>query len=793
MAWITRRNGINVPYYASSVSEITSYNVFITPLMTVNNVQSSLSSIFLYTLSSNSSVGIITGSVRSLTLPTFYYEAISFQGATTQTFNPNAGYYSLNNRFFYFYEYNNGKLYLALVTSDDYTQLHGSVYKLNNGYFVSRHPINGGALSTENISVAESAISLGYNIIYNASNGTISGPSTALPEDVVTLTITPDIGYGLSSIAVYKTASQDSVDYTKVNDTTYTFVMPDANVTVTGIFSKLTYYNNTVTQVLGAVTTVLPNIAYQGQTVTVRSVPTNGYHVTPQAYNPTTGEKLLLPFTDIGDYSWTFSQPAMDVLIRVDVTQDESYNSILVSPESSVITIAPDNIAQSGDTITVTIVPLEGYTVTDSGVRVGNTAIATSGSRLNFTFTMPNVSVTVWAKTSVKSDTQTGGGTSTPDTEGGDFDGTSDNVAPDSVPTIQSATLNFVSMFDVSAQNVKDFASFLWGSSTTVFEKIAAWGLSPIDCVISLAFVPPTPTVASSPSNIFLAGIDTGVSAYPLTTQFVEVDMGAVYVEEFWGSALDYSPHTKAMMFLPYIGYVGIDIDDIMGATLRLKYKFDCLTGACVATLTCTKVNPTVSRVPYQFNGNAILPIPFTSRNYNQVISAWMGTASSIVNAAATVVGVGIAGAGGFGAFGSQIGGGGLFSNSIGGALASGLSNGSAYGTLAAVSNITGATTSSIQSVMSSKPQYGQRGSLSGAPGFLGNRRPFLTLTRPRQSLPETFRHEYGYPSNQTMKLSDVRGFTVIEHVDLTGLGASQNEMAEIAELLAHGVYFPEE
>lgn len=631
-----------------------------------------------------------------------------------------------------------------------------------------------------------------YQISYSvAQNGTISGVSTASSGNTVTLTVTPDTGYGLSSIAVYKTASQDPVNYTKVNDTTYTFVMPDANVTVTGIFSKLTYYNNTVTQVLGAVTTVLPNIAARGETVTVTSVPTSaGYNVTPQAYNPITGEKLLLPFTDIGNYSWTFSQPAMDVLIRVDVTQDESYNSILVSPESSVITIAPDNIAKSGDTITVTIVPLEGYTVTDSGVRVGNTVIATSGNRLNFTFTMPNVSVTVWAKTSVKSDTQTGGGTSGPDTEGGDFDGTSDNVAGDGIPTIQSATLNFVSMFDVTSQNVKDFASFLWGSSTNVFEKIAAWGLSPIDCVISLAFVPPAPTVASSPTNIYLAGIDTGISAHPLTTQFVEVDMGTVFVEEFWSSALDYSPHTKAMMFLPYIGYVGVDIDDIMGATLGLKYKFDCLTGACVATLTCTKINPTVSRVPYQFNGNAILPIPFTSRNYNQVISAWMGTASAIANAAATAVGVGIAGAGGFGAFAESAG---YYGMGVGGALMQGLYNGSAYGTLAVTSNLVGAGTSSILQVMSSKPEYGHRGTLSGAPGFLGNRRPFLTLRRPRQSLPSTFRHEYGYPSNQTLPLSQLRGFTVIEHIDLKELGASQSEMSEIAELLTHGVYFPEE
>ena len=75
-------------------------------------------------------------------------------------------------------------------------------------------------------------------ISYLATNGTISGPSTARHEDVVTLTVTPDTGYVLSSIAIYKTASQDPVGYEKVDDTHYRFMMPDADVTVTGIFAR---------------------------------------------------------------------------------------------------------------------------------------------------------------------------------------------------------------------------------------------------------------------------------------------------------------------------------------------------------------------------------------------------------------------------------------------------------------------------------------------------------------------------------------------------------------------------
>lgn len=69
--------------------------------------------------------------------------------------------------------------------------------------------------------------------------GTISGLSYGYDGDTVTLTVTPDTGYILSgSPVVYKTASMDGVVVTKVSDTTYTFVMPNTDVTVTGIFAR---------------------------------------------------------------------------------------------------------------------------------------------------------------------------------------------------------------------------------------------------------------------------------------------------------------------------------------------------------------------------------------------------------------------------------------------------------------------------------------------------------------------------------------------------------------------------
>lgn len=118
----------------------------------------------------------------------------------------------------------------------------------------------------------------GNPIIYSSTNGTISGPSSAASGETVTLTVTPDTGYSLSSIAIYKTASQDPVNYTKVNDTTYTFIMPDTDVTVTGIFARAYSVSISCSPSSFGTVTVSPSDSFiiPGRTVTFTVTPNSG-------------------------------------------------------------------------------------------------------------------------------------------------------------------------------------------------------------------------------------------------------------------------------------------------------------------------------------------------------------------------------------------------------------------------------------------------------------------------------------------------------------------------------------
>lgn len=72
--------------------------------------------------------------------------------------------------------------------------------------------------------------------VIKASGGSVTArPADAKAGELVTLTVRPDNGYVLDSLTV-TTSDGKTVRLTKINDTTYTFTMPEAHVTVTPVF-----------------------------------------------------------------------------------------------------------------------------------------------------------------------------------------------------------------------------------------------------------------------------------------------------------------------------------------------------------------------------------------------------------------------------------------------------------------------------------------------------------------------------------------------------------------------------
>ena len=76
--------------------------------------------------------------------------------------------------------------------------------------------------------------------VKDAENGTVTCYARAAEKGaVVTVTVKPDVGYALDKLTVTD-ASGNVIDVEKVNNTTYTFVMPGSKVTVEAVFAPTT-------------------------------------------------------------------------------------------------------------------------------------------------------------------------------------------------------------------------------------------------------------------------------------------------------------------------------------------------------------------------------------------------------------------------------------------------------------------------------------------------------------------------------------------------------------------------
>ena len=91
---------------------------------------------------------------------------------------------------------------------------------------------------------------------------------------------------------------------------------------------------------------------------------------------------------------------------------------------------------------------------------------------------------------------------------------------------------------------------------------------------------------------------------------------------------------------------------------------------------------------------------------------------------------------------------------------------------------------------MGSKTTIQHTSGFSGASGFLGERRPYLIIKRPRIANPDQYGKYNGRPSMVYMQLGACRGYTEVQSVQLTDIPATNMELSEISELLKSGVIF---
>ena len=307
------------------------------------------------------------------------------------------------------------------------------------------------------------------------------------------------------------------------------------------------------------------------------------------------------------------------------------------------------------------------------------------------------------------------------------------NTPPIVIPTGSASAL--YKIYNPSQAELNSFGAWLW-SSNFVDQLLKVFN-NPMESIIGLHKVYASPVIGGT-SNIKVGYLDSGVNSNFVSNQYTKIDCGTVNLQEYFGNVFDYAPYTTIELYLPCIGFVQLDVANVMRSSINITYTVDVLTGACLAEVNVKRDNS--GGVLYSYSGNCASQYPLSSGSYMGIVSSVIGVAGSIV-----------------------------------GTVASG-------GSLAPLA--LGATSG----LLNAKTRVQHSGSLSGNSGVMGGKIPYFIITRPQTNMAENFEHYQGLPSNVYSKLSSCSGFVKVKNVNVQNINAESAELDEIKTLLLDGV-----
>ena len=290
-------------------------------------------------------------------------------------------------------------------------------------------------------------------------------------------------------------------------------------------------------------------------------------------------------------------------------------------------------------------------------------------------------------------------------------------------------------IYNPTLTELRNFSNWLW--SADPITQLAQMFNDPMNGIIGLHSIYVTPHTEGS-KTIGVGYLSSGVQSKVVDEQYVTIDCGSVEIPSYFNNVNDWSPYTKISCYLPFIGIVDLNTDDIMSSAdkqcqINITYKVDVLTGACLCMISVKRGS--IDAVLYQYNGSCSVQLPLTSGNYGTMIASLITTA----------VGVGT----GVGAI------------AVGGAL----------------------------SALHSKATVQRSGQLGANVGAMGIKKPYLIIERPYSKYAGSYAKHIGYPSNNTVTLSSCNGFTRVKATDVTNINTTEEERNMIYELLKNGVY----
>lgn len=304
------------------------------------------------------------------------------------------------------------------------------------------------------------------------------------------------------------------------------------------------------------------------------------------------------------------------------------------------------------------------------------------------------------------------------------------------VPTPPTGSASALwSVYHPTQAQVDAFGGWLW--STNFVDQLIKVFENPMDAIISLHKVFIMPVDAGN-TTIHAGYLDSNVPSAYVTQQYVYADCGYINCYEQFGNVFDYVGTTLSL-YLPFIGIVPLNVDDVMRSTIHVIYGCDLFTGAILAQVEIQRDGH--NAVLYQYGGDGAVMYPVSGSRSSSFLTGLMAT----LGAAASVAVTG----------GASIP---IMAAGVGGAIAS------------------------------AQKQVQRSGGFSGNSGAMGCKVPYLIIERPQTKIASIFPRLEGYPTNYSVVLGNCSNHVVCSSVHVHGITATQPELEMIEEFLRSGV-----
>lgn len=370
---------------------------------------------------------------------------------------------------------------------------------------------------------------------------------------------------------------------------------------------------------------------------------------------------------------------------------------------------------------------------------------------------------------------QTGGGGSYGRLPDGSIEQSDTIDIPNGTVASPATATGFFTRYLADTNTISTFGRWLWTTDLGLQVAKAVISLiygDPAQSVISLMSYPfniaSLPGVLQSTGNIIWGNFNSNIVSDVLNSQASQIDWGTIQLSEYWGNFLDYSPHTKVSLYLPWgTGFVDLDPGECLPGTLNVKTNIDFSKGSCVHNVIGN------GNLIGSFAGQCAQQIPVLSSDFASKVAGLVTAAAAGISA-------------------SAVGGAGVLAEAAMGFPNATISGGDdkVLASFSDAKRAAGRIATTSLAINRHPVNVTRNGGFTDGSAALGCQYPYVIISRPKQSMPEQYGSHFGYPSNIYRQLGTLRGYTEVGEIHLEGIPATDAELSELDRILKGGVIF---